>query len=169
VTAAATLRMRPAKSGDVAFIAEIEGRPDYHPFINGWPAEQHRAALSNPDYLYLIFETATGPCGFAILGGLTSSNASIVLTRIALARTGEGLGKACCRLVMAEVFDRLDAHRFHLDLFEENTRAERLYLSLGFRAEGVAREAERRGDQFLSLKLMSILEPEYRASLPNSD
>jgi RimJ/RimL family protein N-acetyltransferase len=163
------VRMRPGEAADVPFITEIESRPDYRPFINQWSADRHRAALADPDHRYLIFEDSGGACGYTILGGVTSTNASIVLTRIALARTGEGLGEACCRLLMAEVFDRLGAHRFHLDLFEANTRAERLYLSLGFQPEGVAREAERRGDRFLSLKLMSILEPDYRANLRRGD
>lgn len=166
MSAAPTLRA--AAEADVGFIAAIEARPDYEPFINRWPEARHLRALRDPDYRYLVFEAGGAPIGYAILAGLTSSNAAIQLVRIALDAPGGGLGRRCCRLMMAEVFDRLGAHRLHLDLFEDNRRAEHLYASLGFRREGLLRDAERRGEVFRSLTLMAILAPEYRALGPDA-
>lgn len=154
--------LRTAREDDLALIERVEAKPDYDPFINHWPRERHATALADPDYGYRMFEIDGDPAGFAILTGLTSPNYAIQLMRMALEQPGQGRGRACCRLLLAEAFDRLGAHRFHLDLFEDNLRAEHLYRSLGLRHEGFLRDAERRGDQFRSLKLMSILEPEYR-------
>jgi RimJ/RimL family protein N-acetyltransferase len=162
------LSLRVGTWGDLALITRLETRPDYADFINRWPAERHAAAMLDADYRYLVFGVNGEPCGYAILTGLTSPNAAIQLMRIALDKPGGGLGRRCCRLLMAEVFDRLGAHRFHLDLFEDNTRAEHLYRSLGFRNEGLLRDAERRDGTFRSLKLMAILEPEYRALGPGA-
>lgn len=159
------MQIRPANKEDIAFIVTLEQRPEFSPFINAWPAERHARAMNDADFRYLMFDEGGPALGYAFLNGLTSPNRAIQLCRIALAEPGNGHGRAACRLIMAEVFDRLGAHRLHLDLFEDNARAEHLYRALGFTLEGVARDAERRGNQFRSLKLMAILEPEYRASL----
>ena len=161
-TAAPSPRLRRALAGDIAFVVGLERRADYRPLINSTPAAEHLAALENPDVRYLILEANGARAGYAILAGLTSRNHSVELRRIAVERPGEGLGRKFCALLLAEVFDRLNAHRLHLDLFEDNERAERLYLSLGFRSEGVLREAERRGRTYRSLKVMALLEHEYR-------
>lgn len=157
------LILRPAAATDLDFIATVESTPDYAPFINRWPLERHCAAFADADFSYLIFEQARAPIGYVILTGLQSPNKAVQLMRIALRQAGGGLGRACCLILMAHVFDDLGAHRLSLDIFEANARAERLYKSCGFQFEGVLRDAERRGDKFLSLKLMSILEHEYRA------
>ncbi|HEY1427657.1 MAG TPA: GNAT family protein, partial [Caulobacteraceae bacterium] len=112
-----------------------------------------------------VLEEGGEPSGYAILAGLTSPNRAVELVRVALAQTGTGRGRDCVRLLLAEAFDVLGAHRFHLDLFEDNARAEHLYLSLGFRIEGLLRDAERRGERYRSLKLMAILEDEYRSDV----
>ncbi len=161
---APTGRLRPARGDDIVFIVALERRGDYRPFINSWPPARHRHAMADRDFRYLIFEEAGAAAGFAILAGLTSANRSIQLLRTAVERPGEGRGRRLCGLLLAEVFDGLEAHRLHLDLFEGNDRAEALYRSLGFRDEGLLRDAERRGATWRSLKIMALLESEYRRS-----
>lgn len=162
------MQLRPAQKSDIGFIVTLEQRPEFSPFINAWPAERHARAMDDADYRYLMLEEDGRTIGYAFLNGLTSPNRAIQLCRVALAETGGGRGREACRLIMAEVFDRLSAHRLYLDLFEDNARAEHLYRSLGFTLEGIAREAERRGDDFRTLKLMAILEHEYRAGVPKT-
>jgi RimJ/RimL family protein N-acetyltransferase len=162
------VELRRARKSDIDFIVALELRPEFSRFINAWPAERHSRTMDDADYRYLMFEQDGCVLGYAFLNGLQSPNRSIQLCRIAMAEPGGGRGRAACRLVMAEAFDRLGAHRLHLDLFEDNARAEHLYRSLGFTLEGIAREAERRGNEFRTLRLMSILEPEYRAQSPKT-
>ncbi len=159
---APSLRLRTATAEDIAFIVGLERRRDYRDFINSTPAARHLAALADADVRYFILEAKGRSAGFAILTGLTSPNRSIQLLRTAVDRPGEGLGRQLCTLLLDEVFGRLKAHRLHLDLFEDNARAERLYLSLGFRPEGLLREAERRGATYRSLKVMALLAHERR-------
>lgn len=154
--------LRHARPDDLAFIVATESLPEHAPWINRWPRERHAQAMADPDYRYLLFEDLAEPAGYAILAGLTSPNRAIELVRVALAKTGSGQGRRCIRLLMTEAFEQLAAHRFHLDLFEDNARAEHLYRSLGFAHEGVLRDAQRRGERFRSLKLMAILEDDYR-------
>ncbi|HEY1706960.1 MAG TPA: GNAT family protein [Rhizomicrobium sp.] len=162
------MQLHRAQKDDIGFIVALEQRPEFSPFINAWPAERHARAMNDPDFRYLMFEEQDRAIGYAFLNGLTSPNRAIQLCRVALAEPGGGRGRAACRLIMEEAFDRLGAHRLYLDLFEDNARAEHLYRALGFVLEGLARDAERRDSEFRSLKLMSILEHEYRAYRPKT-
>ena len=156
--------MRPLESSELAFVLAIEERPANRPFINCWPLDRHRKSLADPDFAYRLFEEGSQPIGYAILTGLRSGHRSIQLMRLALDRPGGGLGRICCQLLLNEAFDELAAHRMHLDLFEDNSRAYRLYKSLGFRREGVLRDADLGDRGFRSLIVMSILESEYRVT-----
>jgi RimJ/RimL family protein N-acetyltransferase len=110
-----------------------------------------------------MFEDKSGGVeGYAITRGYDAGNRAVELVRMVLAKTGSGRGREACLLLLAQAFNEDNTHRFWLDLFEDNARAEHLYRSLGFTFEGILRDAERRGEIFRSLKVMSILDHEYR-------
>ncbi len=87
------------------------------------------------------------------------------LQRIAVAEPGRGLGSEVLRAVMDKVFGEFGAHRLWLDTYLDNTRAQHVYRSAGFSQEGVIRECKKWGDEYRSLVLMAILEPEYKAAV----
>ena len=60
------------------------------------------------------------------------------------------------------VFNQFKAHRLWLDVMVHNTRASALYLSEGFIEEGILRESLKQKERFIDLKVMSILEQEYK-------
>jgi RimJ/RimL family protein N-acetyltransferase len=77
-----------------------------------------------------------------------------------------GYGSDALGILMRLVFDRLGLYRLGLRVAASNERAIRCYERAGFRREGVLR-----CDRFLDGRLqdslvMSILEPEYRATHP---
>ena len=74
---------------------------------------------------------------------------------------GQGLGRACVRLLKQMAFRDLHAHRFWLDVKLLNVRAAALYASEGFVEEGRLRECPKLDDGFESLIVMSLLETEY--------
>jgi RimJ/RimL family protein N-acetyltransferase len=157
------MHLRRAVEADIAFICAQEARADYAPFVNAWPAERHRAAMNDANYRYQMFVDGSGAVqGFAITRGYAGPNRAIELMRMALAHADSGRGRAACLLLLRQAFVDDGMHRFWLDLFEDNMRAEHLYLKLGFVHEGVLRDAERRGEIFRSLKIMSMLDREYR-------
>lgn len=161
------MRLRPAIDADIAFICAQEARPEYTPHVNAWPTERHRAAMGNADYRYQVFiDEASAPEGYAITRGYSGPNHAVELMRMVLARADSGRGREACLLLLEQAFVQDGAHRFWLDLFEDNARAEHLYLQLGFVHEGVLRDAERRGDAYRSLKVMSILDHEYKKRYP---
>jgi RimJ/RimL family protein N-acetyltransferase len=161
------MKLRAATAADLAFIVTQEQRPDYAGYIVRWPRAVHESKLTDPGVRYLIAERDDGtPAGYAILTSVASPHRSIELTRIVMAQPGCGEGRTACRAVLAVAFGELRAHRVALDVFEGNVRALNLYRSLGFRREGVLREAVHDGGRFRSLIVMSLLAHEYRAGSP---
>ncbi|MEU4364844.1 GNAT family protein [Promicromonospora sp. NPDC023987] len=82
---------------------------------------------------------------------------------------GRGYGREAIAEVLRFAFDDVDGeaglglHRVSLDVLSINPRAQALYESLGFRAEGRLRDIYRDGDTWADAIVMSILEDEYRA------
>lgn len=126
------LALRAAEPADIAFIRSLEQRDDYAAFIYRWSQDQHEASLAAPDKRTLIGEDAAGvPVGFAILENFDEETVPY-LVRMAVARPGEGLGRALLAEVCDWVFAQSDAPRLELDVFEDNLRAQALYRRLGF-------------------------------------
>ena len=162
---ATRLRLRPTMLSDLDFVISVEQDPANRPFITPWNRTQHEGAVRFPDFRHFIVETGPNyaPAGFVILQGCRNPHRSIELKRIVLVRKGEGIGRACLRLLAQMAFRDLGAHRFWLDVKARNLRAQRLYLSEGFVEEGRLRESVRTDEGYDSLVVMSMLESEQRA------
>jgi diamine N-acetyltransferase len=159
------VRLRPTMLSDLDFVITVEQDPGNLPFITPWERTQHEGAVRFPDFRHFIVEA--GPqyasAGFVILQGCRNPHHSIELKRIVLQPKGQGLGRACVRLLMQMAFRDLGAHRFWLDVKSRNLRAQALYRSEGFVEEGRLRESVRSADGWDSLIVMSMLENEYEA------
>ncbi|WP_156591080.1 GNAT family N-acetyltransferase [Agrobacterium vitis] len=69
---------------------------------------------------------------------------------------GAGLGKRLIETTLAASWE-IGLHRVELDVHADNTRAIRLYESVGFLREGVARDAVRIDGRFVDVIHMAIL------------
>jgi diamine N-acetyltransferase len=157
-----TLQLRPARLEDIPAIADLERIPEYRSFVGNWSPDEHREKMTGSDCRYLVAEPESGEmAGFAILRGLASPHRSIRLQRIVVAGPEQGVGRFMLTAILRYVFGELKAHRLWLDVFETNTRAIHVYESLGFRREGVLREAILRDGEYHTQILMSILDREY--------
>jgi RimJ/RimL family protein N-acetyltransferase len=76
---------------------------------------------------------------------------------------GRGLGTAVSRCLVAYGFEALNLNRIALSVLAHNDRARRLYAGLGFREEGVLRQAQFKGGQYCDLVPMAMLREEYDA------
>ena len=90
-----------------------------------------------------------------------SPNRCIELTRIVISEPGKGYGKSTLKLILKKVFEEYHAHRLYLDVIDYNQRARHIYKSIGFKEEGILREAVKRENSYDSLVLMSMLDREY--------
>jgi RimJ/RimL family protein N-acetyltransferase len=88
--------------------------------------------------------------------------ASVGRVLIAPGLRGQGLGTALMREVVRLGFDGLGLHRLELSVFDFNTAAIRCYERVGFRREGVAREARRASTGYWSVVRMGMLESDPR-------
>ena len=71
---------------------------------------------------------------------------------------GKGLAAEASRLLLGYAFGTLGLRRVYLHVFARNTDALRLYRRVGFQPEGVLRQHVRKGDEFLDVAVMAVLE-----------
>ena len=152
-------------TSDIDFVLSVERDPENLPFITPWERTQHEGAVRFPDFRHFIVEAGSGTTatGFVILQGCRNPHHAVELKRIVLNTKGQGLGRACVRLLTQMAFRDLHAHRFWLDVKSRNERAQALYRSEGFVEEGRLRESVRTDDGYDSLIVMSMLDREYAA------
>ncbi|WP_105975060.1 GNAT family N-acetyltransferase [Streptomyces geranii] len=74
---------------------------------------------------------------------------------------GRGLGTEATRLIVGYGFERLGLHRVELQAYADNLRALRVYEKVGFVVEGVRREVQVRGGEWVDEVLMAVLEGEW--------
>lgn len=169
------LRLRPTMLSDLDFVITVETDARNLPFITPWERTQHEAAVRIPDFRHFIVEAGAEyeRAGFVILQGCRNPHRSVELKRIVLQPKGQGLGRACVRLLKRMAFRDLKAHRFWLDVKALNTRALALYASEGFVEEGRLRESVRvsvdGADGYDSLIVMSMLDREFHARVALGD
>jgi RimJ/RimL family protein N-acetyltransferase len=155
--------LRRATSEDIPSILALERTPTAREFVGQWNEDRHRATLAGGDARYYVNETDWNEIqAYAILRGIQESSRAIELKRIVVAVPERGLGRRILTELIRIAFRDLGAHRFFLDVYEDNARARHLYESLGFQYEGLMREAARREDLWCNLCLMSILETDYK-------
>ncbi len=155
--------LRLATLADIPAIIAIERTPMAREFVGQWSEQRHRATLAGGDARYYVSETEWGEVqAYAILRGINEDSRAIELKRIVAAVPERGLGRSILKELMRIAFRELGAHRLFLDVYEDNARARHLYESLGFQYEGILREAAHRDGHWCNLRLMSVLESEYR-------
>ena len=137
------MRLRPTMLSDLDFVQTVETDPHNLPFITPWERTQHEGAVRFPDFRHFIVEAGSewNRAGFVILQGCRSRHRSVELKRIVLQPKGQGIGRACVRLLKQMAFHDLHAHRFWLDVKALNQRATALYAGEGFVEEGRLRES----------------------------
>ncbi|MEM5458107.1 GNAT family protein [Paraburkholderia phytofirmans] len=70
---------------------------------------------------------------------------------------GRGIGEAATRQTLEHAFGDLNLNRISLTVLASNTRAIALYEKVGFRAEGLLRQAAFKGGRYLDVTPMAIL------------
>ena len=83
---------------------------------------------------------------------------------------GRGIMTAAVRALVEHAFDGWKLHRVEISAAPDNVRSRAIAERLGFREEGVLREAERFAGRYADLVVYGLLAPEWaeRAHLPSS-
>jgi RimJ/RimL family protein N-acetyltransferase len=159
-----TFALRAARPNDIDAIMSLERGPGYEALVGRSSRAEHEAMLVGPRHAYFVGERA-GVEAFAILRGLDDPHGNLYLKRIAVARPGQGAGGVFLSLLIDWAYAHTAAHRFYLDCFVDNLRAQAMYRKLGFSRDGLLREAYLAPDgRRRDLVLMALTRPEWRAA-----
>ncbi|GAB4560777.1 MAG: GNAT family protein [Anaerolineae bacterium] len=77
----------------------------------------------------------------------------------------QGYGTDATQTMLKFAFHELSLHRVELEVYDFNARAIRCYEKVGFRREGIRRQALFRGGAFHDTIWMAILRPEFEETL----
>ncbi|WP_019639237.1 GNAT family N-acetyltransferase [Paenibacillus fonticola] len=162
------LTYRQTTVSDLEQIVAVENDAENIAYIIPWSKEQHAAVLSDSDKKHIVIEDEhMSWVGYVILAGLDSPHHSVELVRIVISKKNKGYGREAIKAMLKYIIEDLQAHRIWLDVKEYNERAKQLYLSLGFKQEGILRECIKNGDKYESLIVMSLLQQEVTHALGN--
>jgi len=157
----AQILLRAARAADLDAIMAIERGEGFEALVGRSSREEHEAMLASPRHSYFVGERASVEA-FAILRDLDDINGNLYLKRIAVAQPGQGLGGRFLATLLDWAFAQTRAHRFHLDCFDDNFRAQGMYAKLGFSRDGILREAYLDPDgRRRDLVLMALTRPEW--------
>lgn len=111
-----------------------------------------------------VIDRASGECvGEVVLNKVDVDNLSCNFRTLLGPRGRDrGLGTEAARLLLGYGFEVIGFHRIWLTVFPSfNARARRAYEKVGFRSEGVMREAFRFDGEWIDDELMAILRTEW--------
>ncbi|MBB4007512.1 GNAT family N-acetyltransferase [Allorhizobium taibaishanense] len=158
--------LRPATEADIPAMMEAERQPGYDALVGRFTTQEHVANLADPTAAYQVAVGREGQVlGFVFFRDLTDPHANLYIKRVVVAEANKGTGTAMLRLALAWAFTETSAYRIWLTHVPENLRAHALYSKLGFREEGLLRQAYGRADGTRGdLVQMSLLKPEWTAA-----
>lgn len=114
---------------------------------------------------YTIVSRKTGePVGRIYISRVDRHSDSLDITKFYIGDPeiwGKGAGREIMNELLKYCFTFLHMERVTLDYYTGNKRALTLYESLGFKSEGVARNATKKDGQYYDLHLMSLLRSEF--------
>jgi diamine N-acetyltransferase len=157
------ITFRPTVEEDLNVVLQMEQNPENSQFIRQWPREKHIAAIGDKNILHMVVCACDDIVGYLILIGILDADRSIEFKRMVIGNKGRGYGRESLHFVKRTAFEDLNTHRLWLEVVENNERAYSLYLSEGFIEEGIHRESLKQGENYVSLRVMSVLEHEYRS------
>lgn len=162
---AGTFDIVRADEAMIPFIMATERTPGFESLVGRWDEQRHRAALGDGRHAYFVARQDATSVGFAILRDWGSPERVTLVKRIAVSFPSRGYGRSFLNKVLRAVFDETDAWRVWLGVFPENTRAQRAYEAVGFRAEGIARGSAFFGGVHRDELVMALLRPEWNAGV----
>jgi len=157
------IKLKLSTTNNLPLIIQIE--KENSDFVDQYDLDRHKKVIADKNELHLsIFDKSDNSLvGYILLAGFSELNDSIEFRRIVISRKGSGFGRDAIKLTKDLCFKHYNMHRLWLDVFPENKRAIRLYEAQGFKKEGLLRDCLKRGKDYQSLWVMSILSSEFNS------
>lgn len=158
---------------DCKYFAEWENRPEVSEFFTMDGEYVYEDAVTdfvryNLDPTKMLFtiklKPEDKPIGKIFLSRIDTKEDALDITRIYIADPalrGKGYGEQAIRLILEYAFINLHMERVTIDHFEKNKTAATLYEKIGFKDEGLMRNAGKKNGKYVNLQLKSMLRAEY--------
>jgi len=171
--------LRPIRPDDVLVMATILSDPDVGRLTGSvhssgeraesgevtgelWDWYGTRATVDGRLDLAVVDRATDEVVGEVVINGVDPANRSANFrTLIGPGGRDRGLGTEAARLVIDHVFAELGLHRLSLEVYAFNPRARRVYEKVGFRSEGVLREALAFDGGWVDAEVMAILRSDW--------
>ncbi|MGI9545216.1 MAG: GNAT family N-acetyltransferase [Cyclobacteriaceae bacterium] len=158
-----TLKLVPTAPDDLPKVMEWESHPDNSPFIGAFSHERHQQVIADPNERHFKFINGQqNMIGYAIISGFKQDHRYFELRRIAIAEKGKGYGRQALRLIKDYCFSEEACYRLWLDVYDFNQRARQLYLSEGFKEDGILLIESKDRKKPQKLIVMSILQQDHK-------
>ena len=118
----------------------------------------------NEIYLMVVRESNNKPIGFIRLSGLTSSSRGVWLRMIIGDKKawGKNYAKNALGAVLEWLFYELNIHRVGLETYATNKRAIKFFKKMGFKQEGISRDAHFADGRYYDIICFGLLKKEFR-------
>lgn len=147
------LKLRPYKKCDAELIASwVQNEKEFYQWSAGrlgdYPftkeaQETYSASVEENDAVYqMVAYDEEGVCGYLIMRYLDEERLNLRFGFIIVApdRRGRGTGRGMLKLALTYAFDILQVKRVSLGVFENNEKAYRCYLGMGFSESSPVKE-----------------------------
>jgi RimJ/RimL family protein N-acetyltransferase len=127
----------------------------------GWV---ERAMDSSRDRKWaILLDGGEAPVGFVALFGLDRQTGPELAVMVGdPSAWGRGVAREAERQACIQAFDAYGAHRVHAEIPATNEAAKKVVTFLGFRREGVMRDAIRRGDEAIDNEVWGLLPADFK-------
>jgi ribosomal-protein-serine acetyltransferase len=151
------------------WIDHVRSAPNLDHFITAWLQQ-----LSNNRGFHAGIWSAGKLCGVINHLNIDWSNRSTVLSYwLDEVHQGQGIMTAACRVFISNAFNTLNLNRVTIECASDNTRSRRIPERLGFKFEGIIRDAEWLHDHYADHAIYGLLkrdqphaEPQGVAKIP---
>jgi len=118
----------------------------------------------NEAYLMVIRKSDNRLIGFIRLNGITSASIRVWLRIIIGDKSawGKNYASDAMRTVLKWLFYELDIHRVELETYATNKRALRFFEKMGFKREGILREAHFTNGKYYDIISFGLLKKEFK-------
>ncbi|CAM3801562.1 GNAT family N-acetyltransferase [Mesobacillus thioparans] len=137
--------------------------------LNKYLNEANKDGAKNHAYKVIHLESSK-VIGHISLGSINLRNRNARMCRVLIGdddMKGKGLAPFMVNKLLNIAFEQFDLHKVSLAVYDFNTPALKLYQKMGFKTEGLIREASRIGNDYWSYYEMSILGREWRSLINN--
>jgi RimJ/RimL family protein N-acetyltransferase len=112
----------------------------------------------------IIARDSQEPIGRIFIRWIDTAADSLDITRMYIGNEsylGKGFGEEAMRLILEHCYINLHTERVTIEHISSNARASSLYKKMGFKYEGILRNAGKKNGRYMDLHLLSMLRAEY--------